>query len=517
MNLRTKVFLYVGGTLLILFFGVYTLLTSVLTEDFKGLEKVVVEENVRRVTDAFDNKIDDLVVKVSDWGQWDDTYAFVQDGNQDYVDANLQNVALTLLNIRFVVITDENGSILFKKEVNADGEEVEFSKAFEEFIKTHPILTQHEDSAGVTKGLVSLPEGVVVTVARAVTSSDGLSPVKGTIMFAFFVDDAIDSKLAELTHLRVTLEPRGRALEQPDFALAMENLTEEGEVFVGPRNNKDQDVRGYALKKDLDNEKALFIRVDMERSLYQHGQKNIALFTKIMIGASFFVIGAVLLLFEYLVLRRLFSLGRAVEEVSERQDSQAQIMLLGNDEFSALAERINTMLQSLRDMEVKRKESEKRFRTVADSAPVMIWMSDENKKSTYMNKVWLDFTGRSLEEELGEGWKTDVHPDDLKMTNEIYEAAFAKQQPFNVEYRLRRKDGTYGWVFARAIPHFTQDGVFLGYVGSCVDISERKQVEDQRQGYIEEIENMNRIMVERELKMVELKDKIKQLEAHGKA
>lgn len=514
MNLRVKVFLSVGGTLLVLFFAVYALLTSILTEDFRGLEKAAVEENVRRVTDAFNNKIDDLTVKVSDWGQWDDTYAFVQDQNQEYADTNLQDVALTLLNIRFLVITGEQGEILFKKEINADGEAVEFSSAFEEYIKTHPVLTHHEDSSGVTAGIVSLPEGVIVVVARAVTSSDGESPVKGTIMFAFSVDDAVSSKLAELTHLRVTLESHTRALEQPDFALAVLNLTEEDQIFVGPRADADADVHGYALKKDLDNEKALLMRVDMERSLYQHGKKNIALFTKILIGASIFVVGVVLLLFEYLVLRRLFSLGKAVEEVSERQESQAQIMLLGNDEFSTLAERINKMLRSLQEMEVKRKESEKRFRTVADSAPVMIWMSDENKKSTYMNKVWLDFTGRSLEEELGEGWKVNVHPDDLKATSEIYEAAFANQKPFSVEYRLRRKDGTYGWVFARAIPHFTQDGVFLGYVGSCVDITERRQVEDQRQGYIEEIENMNRIMVERELKMVELKEKIKQLESH---
>lgn len=511
MNLRLKVFLYVGGTLLALFFAVYTILTSILKEDFRGLEKTAVEENVRRVTDAFDNKIDDLMVKVSDWGQWDDTYVFVQDQNQDYVDTNLQDVALTLLNIRFLVITDERGEILFKKEINADGEAVEFSEAFETFIKTHPALTQHENGSSVTAGLASLPEGVVVTVARAVTSSDGEAPVKGTIMFAFFVDDAVDSKLAELTHLRVTLEPYSHAVERSDFALAAENLNEEGEVFVGPRADDDADVYGYALKKDLDNEKALLMRVDMERSLYQHGRGNIVLFTKIMIGVSVFVIGVVLLLFEYLVLRRLYSLGKAVEEVSKREDGQAQIMLSGHDEFSMLAGRINQMLQSLREMEVRKKESEKRFRTVADSAPVMIWMSDEHKKSTYMNKVWLDFTGRSLEEELGEGWKANVHPDDLKLTNEIYEAAFAEQKPFNVEYRLRRKDGTYGWVFARAIPHFTQDGVFLGYVGSCIDISERKQIEDQRQGYIEEIENMNRIMVERELKMIELKKEISEL------
>lgn len=118
-----------------------------------------------------------------------------------------------------------------------------------------------------------------------------------------------------------------------------------------------------------------------------------------------------------------------------------------------------------------------------------------------------------MEHELGTGWKADIHPDDLKMSDSMYEAAFALQKPFNVEYRLRRKDGSYGWVFSRAIPHFSVDGVFLGYIGSCVDITERKEVEEQRRGYIEEIESLNRIMVEREIKMIELKKKIKQMES----
>lgn len=517
MNLRVKVFLFVGGTLLVLFFAVYNVLSHLLIDDYQALEKTAVEENVARVADAFDNKIDDLAVKVSDWGQWDDTYVFVEDKNQEYIDANLQNEALALLRIQFVVILDEAGQILFKKQVDATGEETTFSPAFEAFIQSHPELTRHDSTSSVHAGLVSLPdEGVIVNVARAVTSSDGEAPVKGTIMFAFFVDEGVAAKLAELTHLRVTMRPYREALTETGFAEAGERLTDDGETFVGPRSEQDTEVHGYALKKDLVGEKALMMRVDLDRSLYQRGQESITLFSFIMMVASLLIIGVVFFLFEYLVLRRLFSLEKAVEEVSQGKDSEARIALSGEDEFSSLAERINTMLQSLREMEVKRKESEKRFRTVADSAPVMIWMSDADKKSTYVNKVWLDFTGRSLEEELGEGWKNDVHPDDLKMISDAYEAAFAKQKPFNVEYRLRRKDGTYGWVFSRAIPHFTIDNVFLGYVGSCVDITERKEVEEQKQGYVEEIEEMNRLMVERELKMIELKEKIKQLEGHAK-
>lgn len=515
MHIRTKVFLYVGGTLFVLFFVVYNILSNVLEADFLDLEKQSVEENVHRVSDALDNKVDDLAVKVSDWGQWDDTYAFVQDGNQDYLDANLQDVALELLYIQFVVITDEEGNILFKKQINQEGQDVPFSENFERYIHEHPVLTTHEDGQSVHAGIIALPEGVIVNVSRAVTSSDGLSPVEGTIMFAFFIDDAVVEKLSDLTHLQVVLKRYDEARLDPEFALAAESLENEQEVSIAPRKETDSFVRGFALKNDVDGKKALLIEVVLERSVYQRGQQSQDIFAKIMIGVGIVVILVVLYLFEYLVLRRLFYLGKAVEDVSRSKESEVRIFLSGKDEFSSLADRINTMLIALRQMEVRRRESEKRFRTVADSAPVMIWMSDLEGKYTYVNRVWLDFTGRTLEQELGLGWQEDVHPDDERSLEETYKAAFAKQAPFNIEYRLKHADGTYGWVFARAIPHFALDQTFLGYIGSCVDISEIKRIEEQKQEYIEEMESMNRIMVERELKMIELKEKIKKLEDHA--
>lgn len=515
MHIRTKVFLSVGGTLFVLFFAVYSILSQILEADFLDLEKRAVEENVHRVSDAFENKIDDLVVKVSDWGQWDDTYAFVQDGNQEYIDANLQDVALNLLHIQFVVITDEKGEILFKKEINQEGESVPFSDSFERFIQAHPSLTTHADGQSVHPGVITLPEGVIVNVARAVTSSDGLSPVKGTIMFAFFVNDDVVQKLSELTHLKISLKRYDEALKDPEFMVAAENLNDEKGVFLGSREENDTVVRGFARKDDIDGKQALMIETILERSVYQRGQESRLLFAKIMIGVGIVMVLVVFFLFESLVLRRLFYLGKAVENVSQGKESEARIFLSGKDEFSNLAERINTMLVALRELDVKKRESEKRFRTVADSAPVMIWMSDIDGKYTYVNRVWLDFTGHSLEEELGLGWEKSVHPDDVKRISNVYKTAFEKQAPFSVEYRLRHSDGTYGWVFARAIPHLALDKAFLGYVGSCVDITEIKRVEEQRQEYIKEMESMNRIMVERELKMIELKEKIKEMESHA--
>jgi PAS domain S-box-containing protein len=130
------------------------------------------------------------------------------------------------------------------------------------------------------------------------------------------------------------------------------------------------------------------------------------------------------------------------------------------------------------------RESEVRFGEVANSAPVLIWMSDANKRCTFFNKRWLDFTGRTMEQECGEGWAEGVHAEDLARCLEVYNHAFDARQPFAMEYRLRRNDGIYRWIFDVGSPRFV-GGEFLGYIGSCLDVTERRQAEEKFRQVIE--------------------------------
>jgi len=118
------------------------------------------------------------------------------------------------------------------------------------------------------------------------------------------------------------------------------------------------------------------------------------------------------------------------------------------------------------------RESEERFRLVANTAPVMIWMSGTDKLCNYFNKFWLDFTGRSINSELGNGWAEGVHPEDLQRCMNTYVQAFDRHELFRMEYRLRRHDAEYRWILDTGVPRFDKDGQFAGYIGSCVDVTE---------------------------------------------
>ena len=146
--------------------------------------------------------------------------------------------------------------------------------------------------------------------------------------------------------------------------------------------------------------------------------------------------------------------------------------------FLAIKEDVTSRLQT----EAALRDSESRFRTMADGAPVLIWIAGLDKGCHFFNQVWLDFTGRTMEQEIGNGWAAGVHPEDLKHCLEVYTAAFDARQSFAMEYRLRRFDGEYRWLLDQGVPRLDELGVFAGYIGSCLDITERKlAAEDLRQ------------------------------------
>ena len=166
--------------------------------------------------------------------------------------------------------------------------------------------------------------------------------------------------------------------------------------------------------------------------------------------------------------------------------------------FSDVTERIRS--------EEALRQSEERFRNMADTAPVLIWTAGTDGLRNYFNKQWLDFTGRSLEEQRGDGWTRSIHPKDHARCIEAYTSSVNRREPFTMEYRLRRADGSYRWVLSTGTPRFSSDGGFLGYIGSTMDIHDRKESEETLQSMIAEV---NRLKDQLQEENIYLREEIK--------
>jgi PAS domain S-box-containing protein len=217
------------------------------------------------------------------------------------------------------------------------------------------------------------------------------------------------------------------------------------------------------------------------------------------------------------------ALCKAYSDLQKRVSEQAaELMRANQDIWAEMIERERVAEESQEGLteririETRLRESEARFRLMVDSAPAMIWVSDADKVCNFFNRRWLDHTGRTptfMAPIAENGWAEDVHPEDVGNCLQIYDEAFEGHREFTMEYRLRQQDGQYRWIFNRCSPLFDSDGLdgadrakkmFVGYIGYCLDIHERKErerrVENERDGLLsrekalrEEAENVNRL------------------------
>lgn len=510
-SIRNRVFFYVSVIVTVAMTVMFAIVAVFLMRSFNAEEEARAVEDVARTNELIYAQVDQLNLKLADWAQWDDSYAFIQDpeGNSDFISSNVNNEALKILGIESIVFVGVDGRIVLQKSIDPEtGTEMSLPGSLEEHLRTGGFLVTHETVGSAKKGLLALREGPALVASQPIVKSSGEGPAKGTIVFVSFLDKRWQKEASDLIRLPFSIESFRSQRLSPEFTDVKNHLSGDESVFVNAAD--EEHIVAYGSVKDVYGEPAIIFRIEVPRTIHAAGIRALYIFALLLAGIGFVFFLSLSSLLKREILARIEALTSAVSEIRIGGPTK-RVAISGDDELSVLGMKINAMIDSLRKMELRGEESEKRFQTIADTAPVMIWMSDQDKAFTYFNKGWLEFTGRKLEEVLGDGCINDVHPNDQDKVLKAYHAAFDDRKPYVNEFRLRRRDGEYRYVSVKGVPYYSLLGEFLGYVGVCFDVHDQRSNERRREERIEEVEKLNAVMVSRELKMIELKDEVKRL------
>jgi PAS domain S-box-containing protein len=445
MTLRRKTLLIVGATNLMLIAVLYVHLRVIVLGGFAKLEEQAVNQKVGQALSALSDEIDSLDTMVFDWAAWDDTYIFVVDGNQDYVESNLVDETFTSPRLNLMLFADVSGKIVFGKAFDLDSEEeVPIPRDLQEHLSESPLLLRHSDTQSGKAGILLISESPLLVASRPILTSEEEGPIRGALIMGRYLDTQEVERLAEITHLSLSIYRTGDPRLPADVHLALDALSSETPVTVRPRSA--QSIAGYALVEDIYGNPALVLRVESMRDIYAQGQTSILHFVLALLGISLVSTWVVVLFLEKSVLARLRRLSSDVSRVGPGHDPSTRVTVEGRDELADLSEAINGTLSALERVQRDLQASEKRYRVLFDSGVDLVLVCEVvgeqvPGKIIEANQVACQRLGRTREELL-EFTPMDILTSESRRDFPALVQACLSGEPAFFEFAAVAKDGT---------------------------------------------------------------------------
>jgi sensor domain CHASE-containing protein/two-component sensor histidine kinase len=346
LKLHNKTLFILGLTFISLILIQYAASQLIFLDSFATLEEQDTSQNVERVRSALLVELDNLDTYTYDWAAWDDTYAFIQDVNEDYIESNLVDGTFIDLELNFMVFVDSSGGIVFSKAFDLENEEeIPLPESLLEHIFPNSVLLQHPDTDSKVTGILLLSEEPMLVASRPIITSNDEGPILGSLIMGYYLDSARLDSLAETTHLSLNMQRIDNLQMPTDFQEAISSLSEETPIFIKPITS--DSIAGYTLFEDIYEKPCLVLKVDLPRNIYQQGKASISYFILLLLttGITFSIV--IMLLLEKTVLSRLAQLNVNVNHIRSKEDPSERISIEGKDEISNLASEINRMLTTL--------------------------------------------------------------------------------------------------------------------------------------------------------------------------
>ncbi|HAM88398.1 MAG: Diguanylate cyclase with PAS/PAC sensor [Candidatus Falkowbacteria bacterium GW2011_GWC2_38_22] len=358
MLIRKKVFFIFSFIILILFFAISNIFSFFLSEDFSDLENREVQQNMIRGTNAFQNNINELAFRIKDWAQWDETYYYAKGENPDFIKNNINSDIVLGLGLNFIVITDINKNTVYKQFFNDSGEEKPFFQNLEKYFTPKSEYIDFRESLSDThKGVIIVPEGIVVLATTPILPTSGNNVPSGTLTFGFVFDNSSLLPLSELTQLDLSYSLYTNAEKNTDYFDAKNFLSKENSIFIKDAG-KNSKIFAYSLIEDINQEPAIILRIEMSRDIYQNAKKINTFFLVFFLLTSIIFLTIILVLVEFLVIRRFLQINKEIKKISAGKGKNVRLTLTGKDEFFQLGNVINKMLDDLSASDMQNTELE---------------------------------------------------------------------------------------------------------------------------------------------------------------
>ncbi len=474
MSLRVKAFVLITFIFVLLITVLYFLFSTTLSNNLSRLEQQEVEEEVRQVKNIIQESLDELNRVGGDWAPWDDTYQFIGDGNENYIQLNLTDEVFENLRLNIMLFVHRTGQIVYGKAYDLEKHREIPLPAAVEMLITDPTITHHTDPTVSRTGIILLPDGPLFFSAWPISDSLFRGPIRGTLIVGRYLAPAEVERLSGLFGYPIAAYRIDRPDQMPtDVQMARGILTFGPDVLARPLD--EDSIAGYTLLRDIYGDPALIIRVHLPRIIYQQGKVANRFHFFSLVGIGLMFLGLSSFFMERMGISRIVTLHTEVDAIGTTGDLSRRVGVKGKDELADLASAINHMLDALQRAQQDLKESEERYRTVVEQASEGIALvNPETWTFVETNSAFQSLLGYT-EEELRQRTLYDISNEFQEQMENDALAATEGEICFPGEQTYRRKDG--------ALIHVEVSANRISYRGQNVlclmvrDITERKQME----------------------------------------
>lgn len=355
-TLRIKTILALSVTLAALLTLCYLPLRHLYLESFLALEQRSAQTDIDRVRYALSSRLEQLDKATLAWSTWDDTYTFLKQPSQAYIDTNTGASWFTTYSINLMLFFDSSGKLVFGKAVDlTSGNSNPVPQALLDRLAKDPPPRGHSLNQGLT-GIVPLPEGLLLVAARPILPSSGKGPSNGMLILGRYLDSAEFAQLAKMTQITFTLHAVDDPQLPADVVGARVQLFEQAADMVQVPN--EQTLVGYGLVRDVYGNPTLITRVQLARDIYAQGRSSIGYFSFALMVVGLLFGGVMLLLVERVVLARVIRLSATVRGIGSSGDPSARVTVTGRDELYELGTSVNHMLDALQKATIERQQAE---------------------------------------------------------------------------------------------------------------------------------------------------------------